>query len=507
MSRADADAYLAAYLADPARDETLLRRALTADPHLASAHFALAVRHFTESNEAAAITAFKRSLALAPDAAAAHANLAALHEARGEIAEALAPARRAVMIEPVEARFHANFASFLAKTDQPDLALSAYRAALALDPSFYKTGLDYGITLTEIGRRDGAGLWFRRMGALATGAVRPVRLYAELEKVTADSPVFGMLARFDGRQDRLSPADRSELGFALGKSFADLGDTASAFAALRGANALRRGLVSYDEAAELGHLRTIAARFTAEAIAAARAESSAGDQPVFIVGMPRCGSTLVEQVLASHPDVAAMGESKALSLLIKRHGPAGFRQVGGAYLAEVTRTYPSARRVTDKMLGNFTRLGFIAAALPGARIVHIRRDPIDCCMSIHSRHFLEGHAYAGDLGELGRYYRAYDQLMAHWRQVLPEGMMIELDYERIVEDLPGQARLLLDFLGLDWDARCLDFHKTERMVRTASQGQVRAPLTREGIGRWHPYIPYIGPLLDALGPLAYKDGA
>jgi hypothetical protein len=131
-------------------------------------------------------------------------------------------------------------------------------------------------------------------------------------------------------------------------------------------------------------------------------------------------------------------------------------------------------------------------------------------LSIHSRHFLEDHPYAADLGQLGRYYRAYDALMAHWRAVLPEGMMIELAYERLVEDLPGETRRLLDFLELPWDERCLDFHKTERVVRTASQNQVRAPLTREGIGRWHAYIPYAGPLIEALGPLAdrdYKNGA
>ncbi len=195
---------------------------------------------------------------------------------------------------------------------------------------------------------------------------------------------------------------------------------------------------------------------------------------------------------------------------MKRHGPASFHEVGADYLARLAEIHPSARRVTDKLLGNFTRLGFIASALPGARIIHMRRDPLDCCLSIHSRHFLEGHPYASDLGELGRYYRAYSELMAHWRAALPAGMMIELNYEQVVDDLAGQAGTLLDFLGLPWHDRCLDFHKTERMIRTASQSQVRRPLTREGIGRWHPYGPHVGPLIDALGPSAdrdYKSGA
>jgi len=501
----DAALYLKAYLADPARDEPLLRHALTGKPDLAGAHFALSIRHLSQSDEGAASLELKRAIALAPHAAVAHSNLASISEAQSEFADAIAPARRAALIEPMEALFQANLGSFLSKADRAAESVARYRAAIALDPALYKVCLDYGITLAELGRRDEARGYFSRASRLDPLAVRPLRLSAELEKVTPSSPLLALLGRLGAVQERLPAADRSELGFALSKSFADLGDTENAFAAMRTANALRRSITPYDEAAMLQHFKNIAALFRAPV-----AEGPEGREPVFIVGMPRCGSTLIEQILASHPAVAAAGESKRLANLMKRHGPSSFRAVGRAYLAQLGETYPAARRVTDKMLGNFTRLGFIAAALPGARIIHLRRDPIDCCLSIHSRHFLEGHPYAADLGELGRYYRAYAELMDHWRAVLPAGMMIELDYERVVEDLPGQVRALLDFLDLPWDERCLDFHKTERIVRTASQSQVRAPLTRDGIGRWHPYIPYIGPLIDALGPLAdrdYKSGA
>ncbi len=501
----EAALYLKAYLADPARDESLLRHAVTAEPALAGAHFALSVRHSASNDPERASLELKRTLALAPHAAAPHSNLAQLSETQSDFAQAQVPARRAMLIEPAEALFQANLGSYLSKTDQGAPSTDRYRAAIALDPALYKACLDFGITLAELGRRDEAQRFFRRASRLDPLAVRPVRLWAELERVTPSSPLLGVLTSLGAAQHRLTVADRSELSFALGKSFADLGDTANAFAAWRTANALRRSIAPYDEAAMLQHLKNIAALFSAPV-----AEGPEGRQPVFIVGMPRCGSTLIEQILASHPEVAATGESKALAKLMKRHGPTNFRAVGSAYLAQLRETYPAASRVTDKMLGNFTRLGFIAAALPGARIIHIRRDPIDCCLSIHTRHFLEGHPYAADLGELGRYYRAYDALMDHWRAVLPQGMMIELDYEHVVEDLPTQLRALLDFLELPWDQRCLDFHKTERIVRTASQSQVRVPLFRDGIGRWHPYLPYIGPLIEALGPLAdrpYKNGA
>jgi len=502
--------YLMAHIADPAREASLLRRALSLRSDYAPAHFVLSVRHMERSEEEAALLELRRAIVLAPQTGAANSNLAMIAETNSDFTDAVPPARRAMLIDPQEALFQANLGSILAKTDQAAAALSRYRAAIALDPSQYKIWLDHGITLAEFGRREPARAAFLRANRLAPRAVRPVRLCIELERVTPTSQVFGVLSRLAGAQHRLPAADRSELAFALAKSFDDLGDAPRAFAAMQAANKLRHGLAPYDEAAALGRLRTIAELFTAPAIRAAQAHGAPGDRPVFIVGMPRCGSTLVEQVLAGHPEIATTGESKTLPKLMKRHGPASFHAVGAAYMAGLADIHPSARRVTDKLLGNFTRLGFIASALPGARIIHMRRDPLDCCLSIHSRHFLEGHPYASDLGELGRYYRAYTELMAHWRAALPAGMMIELSYEQVVEDLPGQAGILLDFLGLPWNDRCLDFHKTERMVRTASQSQVRMPLTRRGIGRWRPYIPHVAPLIDALGPLAdqgYKSGA
>jgi tetratricopeptide (TPR) repeat protein len=380
----EAASYLSAYLADPARDESLLRRALASDPELASAHFALSVRHLSQSDEAAAEIELKRTIALAPDTAPALGNLATIHEARSDFTEALISARRAMLLEPGGALFQANLASVLAKIDRAVAALWHYRAAIALNPAHYKIRVDYGITLTEIGRRDAARACFQRANQLDPYAVRPVRLAAELEKVTQDSPVLESLRRLAGVQGRLPAADRSELSFALSKCLADLGETDQAFAALRIANDLRRALTPYDEAASLDRLETIAALFTAPAIRAARAEGAAGRQPVFIVGMPRCGSTLVEQILAGHADVAATGESKLLPKLMRQHGPSSYGEVGTAYLARLAETYPSARRVTDKMLGNFTRLGFIAGALPGARIIH---DPgatrsIAVCRSI-----------------------------------------------------------------------------------------------------------------------------
>ncbi len=482
-----------------------LERALELYPEQATAHFTLALLHSELSDRAAAILDLRRATILAPYAAAAYNNLANQLEQQHDFWSALEPSLRAVQLIPHDAMFQANFASFCSKVDLAAEAVRHYRISLCLDPAAPKANQDYGIILGELGRRGEARKAFARAILLAPGAITPIRHSVELEPVTPDHPVIGALAHIAQNQERLSTRDRSELHFALGKSFADLDGTDSAFACWTLANRLLRDLVAYDEAATMRNFDEVTSIYSASMIAGAKGQGAAGRQPIFIVGMPRCGSTLVEQILASHPAVAAAGESKALERMIERHGPQGFAAVGRAYIAELTRPHPDASRVTDKMLGNYLRLGFIAAALPEARIVHVTRDPVDCCLSNYARLFVEGHPYAADLGELGRYYHRYAQLMDHWHAALPEGILLDVSYEALVADLPGQVARLLDFLDLPWDDRCLAFHQTERFVRTASQSQVRQPLYRGAVGRWHRYEAHLGPLIEALGPLVKKD--
>lgn len=481
-----------------------LGRALALNPAQAAAHFTLALLHAEQSERAEAALALRKAIVLAPYAAAAYNNLANLHERDGDFAGALGPSRRALLLTPADALFQANFASFCSKLDLAARAVRHYRASLALDPGAAKACKDFGIILAELGRRGEARQVFLRAIALAPRAVAAIRHCVELEAMAPDHPARDALARLARNQEGLSDAERSELNFTLGKSLADLGNTDAAFACWREANRLLRRLVPYDEAATMRNFDAVTAMFSAAAIEAARGQGVIDARPIFIIGMPRCGSTLVEQILASHPSIGASGENNALERMIERHGTNGYRAVGEAYLAELARLHPRSPRVTDKMLGNYLRLGFIAAALPEARIIHVHRDPVDTCLSNYSRLFVENHPYAADLGELGRYYRRYAALMEHWRGVLPPGRMLEVCYESVVEDLPAQLRRLLDFLDLPWDERCLAFHRTERFVRTASQSQVREPLYRSSVRRWHRYAAHIGPLIEALGPLAER---
>jgi len=231
---------------------------------------------------------------------------------------------------------------------------------------------------------------------------------------------------------------------------------------------------------------------------------------VFVLGMPRSGTTLVEQILASHPSVHGAGELSTLRRLTDQHGgivdlpkvltPQLATQIGEAYLAETALLAGGKAQIVDKMPSNFLQAGLIPLILPGARIIHVRRNAVDNCLSCYTKLFAREQLFTYDLVELGQFYRDYESIMAHWRKVLPPERFIEVDYEAVVEDLEGQARRLIEFLGLPWDEAVVDFHKTKRPVRTASVNQVRQPLFKSSVGRWKPYANRLKSLTDALGP-------
>jgi hypothetical protein len=280
-------------------------------------------------------------------------------------------------------------------------------------------------------------------------------------------------------------------------------------------NALKRGQIEYDEAVTLGKLARSRAVFTPELIGRLHGLGDPSPQPVFIVGMPRSGTTLVEQILASHPMVHGAGELKTMNdVVLTVRGPDGntipypefvpsldpaaLKAIGARYVALLRELAPQGERVTDKMPSNYYFVGLIHLALPNARIIHTMRDPVDTCISCFSKLFTAEQNHTYDLGELGRYYRRYERLMAHWRRVLPAGRMLDVRYEDVVADLESQARRIIDYCGLPWDDRCLSFHQTDRPVRTASATQVRQPIYSSAVGRWKVYEKFLGPLLDEL---------
>jgi hypothetical protein len=304
------------------------------------------------------------------------------------------------------------------------------------------------------------------------------------------------------------------LHFALAKAYDDTGEYERAFDHLAQANAIKRRQMVCDESAELAKMHRVAQVLTPAFISSKAGQGNPSDRPIFIIGMPRSGSTLIEQVLASHPRVFGSGEQRtfgdAVNFFIQPDGPeypdivpnltAGqLNALGSAYLSRMATLVRDDRKFTDKMPANFNFAGLIHLALPHARIIHVGRNPLDTCLSIFATNFGDPLAFAYDLGELGRYYRAYERLMEHWRRVLPEGAMLEVRYEDVVADIEAQARRIVDYCGLEWDDACLAFHKTSRPVRTASVAQVRQPIYKTSVERWRPYERHLGPLLEALG--------
>jgi hypothetical protein len=319
----------------------------------------------------------------------------------------------------------------------------------------------------------------------------------------------------------LGAVNRMHLHFALAKVHEQLGNPEGAFRQLLAANTLKRQQVAYDEAATLGLMDRTRQVLTRDFISAREGAGARSAVPVFVVGMPRSGTTLIEQILASHPQISGAGE---LTLFEQTAGGIGhatprslrfpdfvpgmaadqFRELGALYLEKLLPRAPGTARIVDKMPANFLHVGLIHLALPDAVIIHAIRDPVDTCVSCFSVHFTKGQLHTYDLAELGRYYRHYQALMAHWHSVLPPGCITDVRYEDLVDDLEGVARRIVARCGLAWDPRCLDFHRNERPVRTASATQVRQPIYRSSVGRWRRYQNFLGPLFAALSP---ADGA
>lgn len=311
----------------------------------------------------------------------------------------------------------------------------------------------------------------------------------------------GLLRRAAGL-DPKSAAGRANLGAALQA----LGRTEEALVAHEAAAGLAR-----DEAAALAANRRMQIRLAGPVIRAASGRGHPTEVPIFVLGMPRSGSTLVEQILAGHPLVLPGGERKDFGRAMRRtwnrpRGDISHDMANSEDLHKLAQLYPDALpplpegkiRVTDKMPGNFQIAGLIHAAMPNARIIHTVRDPVDTCLSCFSKLFGDHLDWTYDLRELGRYYRLYRDMMEHWEDVLPPGTILDVRYEDVVDDLEGQARRLLEFCGLPWDDTVLAFHKTQRAVRTASVAQVREPIYRRSVGKWRPDDAVLRPFFEGL---------
>ena len=504
----------------PAEAEAAYKRALTLKPDYLEAlnNLILAYKDLKQYDQALATAqeALKRN----PQNADALAYMGAIYVDQDKVELAFDVLNKSLKLAPNKPETLNMMGRALFEADQPQKAIALYQRAIALKPDFSDPYNNMGNALKELGKFDEAMKAFETCLALSPTSIGTYVNLVDAHKFRSNDDVhLKAIEEQLAKADTLTEERRMQMSFAGAKAYDDLKRYDEAFPLLLRGNALKRKTIGYDEPTILGYFDRIKNVLTEDVIRALSGGGAQSRTPIFVLGMPRSGTTLVEQILASHPRVAGAGELKDMSNTVNavrgKDGaqapypefvpaatPAEIARIGEAYLQKLNRHAPGAERITDKMPSNFYFLGLIHLALPGAKVIHTNRNPVDTCVSCFSKLFAGHQDQTYNLGELGRYYRAYHGLMAHWRRVLPQGAFLDVQYEEVVADTEGQARRILDYCGLEWDAKVLDFHRTERPVKTASSSQVRQPIYSSSVARWRNYEKFLGPLLAELGDIA-----
>ncbi len=496
--------------------EKLYQGVLASDPENAGVYRLLGGLAVEQRQFGDAVVLFRRALTLEPDNVSAWLDLGLAYSEREAFAEAGEAFVRAIELEPGAAHSRALLGAVYNRTGRYEDAVAAFERAIELQPHNADSLLALGHTFRTIGRRDEAVAAYKRVIDVKRDEGEAYWSLANLKnyRFGADA-IESMLALVD--RDDISGQSRSCICFALGKAFEDEGDFDSAFKYFERGNKIRRKSESYDPVETQAATDRLISVIDAAFMHDAPRSTASGPVPIFIVGLPRSGSTLIEQILASHSQVQGTRELPALERIVQSlNGPdaaaAGYPEVlsrldaaaltelGDRYLAATDAHRDNSPYFTDKMPNNFRHVGLISLILPEAKIVDVRRNPLDSCMGGFKQLFARGQAFSYDLFEMGEYYLEYHRLMEHWHSVLP-GRVLTVHYEELVADLPGQARRLLDYCNLPFEQACLDFHRTERPIESASSEQVREPIYTSAVEHWRNYEPHIAELIETLRPV------
>ncbi len=462
---------------------------------------------------AAAADSYRKAVAAKPDHGAARDNYASALAQLGRFPQAEEVFRGTIGRNPFHMRARVGLAEVLQEAGRLDEALVVFAEALAIRPNDAEVLHGYGVALMEKGDLAGAADMLRRALSSAPKQTKSWLMLSQVKRQQADD---ADLEAMRALHDKVDPAslDRMQLSFGLGKVHDDLKAYGAAFDYFAEGNAIRRKAIAYDGEKTRAEFAAMKATFDAAFFERHKPSTITDDTPIFVIGMPRSGTTLVEQIVASHPQVFGAGEltilktavGKGFPLDMKGGFPAGIRDLpdkvfsdaGNDYLDMLHDRFPGFRHVTDKMPGNFLLVGFLHLMLPRAKIVHCARNPVATCLSIYKTNFRgDGHLYSYDIGELADFHNLYTDMMEHWHKVLP-GVVHDVRYEDFVADQEGQTRALIDYLGLPWNDAVLSFHKSERQVRTASAAQVRQPMYQGSVELWRRYGDKLQPLIERL---------
>lgn len=466
-------------------------------------------------NVEAAVSHGRKAVELEPRNFDGHYNLGLSLFSVGRWQEAREAFSEATRLAPNKSTAWNNLGSTLEKLNETEEAETCYRQACMIDPGNAEAANNLGALLSFDGNIDKAKECFTKAIQAKPTFIDPHFNLSSLKRYGEGDPHLHILESLVLSEQRPRNAEElTRLCFALGKAREDIGSFDAAFAAYQFGNKLHFRSAPVDEQREQSTLKNVVAICDEAFLNCGTCDRNEGPSPIFIVGVPRSGTTLVEQILSSHPRVYGAGElpdlSRSISAVLKDAGlsefPSGLKNVTNSqlgsirdvYLAGVQPLSPRATFICDKMPTNFMFLGLIYRALPNAKIINVLRDPVDAAFSCYSRHFKNSMNFTYSLPSIASFINRYRQIMKHWHEVLPSGFILDVSYEDLVDDLEDKTRKMLSFIGLDWAPECLKFYESDRIVRTASVAQVREPLYASSVGRGKRFDRYLGDLKDHL---------
>jgi tetratricopeptide (TPR) repeat protein len=439
--------------------------------------------------------------------------LGLIYHQSGQHLRAIDLLSNAIRLNPQNAQFFNNYGEIHRALGHVNEAKIQYEKALALEPDFGIAHNNLANVLSATANYDEAVVHYKRAIALIPAYAEA---YRNLTLITAPAPEDNKTKAMQNLlgNPAVSDSDAMHLHFALGRIYENAKAYDTAFEHYHKGNQLKRKSFNFDVSTRTTYIDSLINTYTPDYFQRVAGYGNNSERPVFIVGMPRSGTTLVEQIISSHPQIFGAGEliylqnieqtmtqqlgtSEPYPVCMQAFTPDLAQQLAGQYLEHLQAYSTTARHVTDKMPGNYQRIGLIKTLFPNARIIHCRRNPMDTCVSIYCNYFRGTHNYAYDLRELGLFYREYERLMTHWRNLFGEDIH-EIQYEELTRQQEKLSRGLIAYLGLDWDDRCLEFYNNKRPVQTASNLQVTQPMYTTSIDKWKRYEKHLGPLQDAL---------
>jgi tetratricopeptide (TPR) repeat protein len=495
-----------AYVADGKNLEAaeVLQEALEIEPRnaLIRANFGTVLAKLGRYGEAE--RQFRLAIEVKGDCGPAHLGLGGLLRDKGQFAASETALRRAVKEDPRNAEALVSLGLTLGMRDQLSDAKDCFDRALRLKPRNASAHTALGWLASVEGRFAEAETFYRTALEVDPRRSAALALLAGLRRqTTADKDWLKSVERAVAAG--VPPLEEAKLRFAMGKYFDDLGSFSRAFDQYKRANDLQKLVAPpYDRTARSAFVDDMVRAYTRDRLSRAAEGAAESSRPVFVCGMMRSGTSLVEQIIASHPSAVGAGEldfwgeavHKDQELLRDVLDAGRVRKLGELYSRVLSRHSKDALRVVDKSTFNSDYLGLICSVFPRARIIYLQRDPLDTCLSCYFQDFASPANFTMDLSDLAHYYREHYRLMAHWRAALPPGVLLDVPYAELVADQAVWSRRIIEFIGLEWDARCLEYHRTERPVLTASQWQVRQRIYSSSVGRWRNYEKHIGPLLE-----------